>query len=92
MTGRLLDAEHTKLLTEGGFTGADGKFWRYDFGASSADGRRFYGHNGGAPGQNGELRIFPASAGHPAATIVVLANRDPPAASGVANFITDRLP
>jgi CubicO group peptidase (beta-lactamase class C family) len=92
MADRLLDPAHTKLLTEGGFTGADGKFWRYDFGAQTADGRRFYGHNGGAPGMNGELRIFPASAGHPAATIVALANRDPPVASGAVNFISDRLP
>ncbi|MBS0362768.1 MAG: beta-lactamase family protein [Proteobacteria bacterium] len=98
MADRLLDAAHTRLLTDGGFTGADGKFWRYDFGAPAGDGRRYYGHNGGAPGMNGELRIFPASPpkngdkGHPAATIVVLANRDPPAATGVANFITDRLP
>jgi hypothetical protein len=41
---------------------------------------------------NGELRIFPAEPGHVAATIVVLANRDPPVATGAANFITDRLP
>jgi hypothetical protein len=47
---------------------------------------------------NGELRIFPAETpkdgkpGHPAYTVAVLANRDPPAATGVANFITDRLP
>jgi len=41
---------------------------------------------------NGELRIFPPEPGHEAATIVVLANRDPPAATSVANFISDRLP
>ncbi len=64
MANRLLDAEHTRLLTNGGFTGADGKFWRYDFGAPAGDGRRYYGHNGGAPGMNGELRIFPAEPGH----------------------------
>ena len=92
MANRLLDPAHTKLLTDGGFTGADGKFWRYDFGAPSGDGRRFYGHSGGAPGMSGELRIFPASADHPAATIVILANRDPPVATGAANFISDRLP
>lgn len=92
MADRLLDAAHTKLLTDGGFTGADGHFWRYDFGATASDGRRYLGHNGGAPGMNGELRIFPAAPGHTAATIVVLANRDPPVASGAANFISDRLP
>ncbi|HEY0436134.1 MAG TPA: serine hydrolase domain-containing protein, partial [Phenylobacterium sp.] len=92
MANRLLDAAHTTLLTTGGFTGPDGKLLRYDFGAPAGDGRRFYGHNGGAPGMNGELRIFPAEPGHVAATIVVLANRDPPVATGAANFITDRLP
>ena len=92
MTHRLLDAAHTKLLTTGGHAGPDGKLLRYDFGAPSGDGRRYYGHNGGAPGMNGELRIFPAEPGHAAATIVVLANRDPPAATAVANFISDRLP
>jgi CubicO group peptidase (beta-lactamase class C family) len=92
MANRLLDAAHTKLLTTGGFVGPDGKLLRYDFGAPSGDGRRYYGHNGGAPGMNGELRIFPAEPGHAAATIVVLANRDPPAATAVANFISDRLP
>jgi CubicO group peptidase (beta-lactamase class C family) len=92
MANRLLDAPHTKLLTTGGFTGPGGRLLRYDFGASSGDGRRYYGHNGGAPGMNGELRIFPAEPGHAAATVVVLANRDPPAATAVANFISDRLP
>jgi D-alanyl-D-alanine carboxypeptidase len=92
MANRLLDAEHTGMLTNGGFTAADGHFWRYDFGAPAGDGRRFYGHNGGAPGMNGELRIFPAGDGHDAYTVAVLTNRDPPTATGTANFITDRLP
>ncbi|HET9161637.1 MAG TPA: serine hydrolase domain-containing protein [Caulobacteraceae bacterium] len=92
MANRLLDAPHTRLLTEGGFTGADGKFWRYDFGAAGGEGRRYYGHNGGAPGMNGDLRIFPAEPGHDAYTVVVLANRDPPVGSVLANFISDRLP
>jgi len=61
-------------------------------GVCRSDGRRYFGHNGGAPGMNGELRIFPPEPGHEAATIVVLANRDPPAATSVANFISDRLP
>jgi CubicO group peptidase (beta-lactamase class C family) len=92
MANRLLDAAHTRLLTTGGFAGPEGKLLRYDFGAPAGDGRRYFGHSGGAPGMNGELRIFPAEPGHDAATIVVLANRDPPVASGVANFISDRLP
>ncbi|HEY2356264.1 MAG TPA: serine hydrolase domain-containing protein, partial [Phenylobacterium sp.] len=92
MATRLLDAAHTKLLTTGGITAPNGQFLRYDFGAPAGDGRRFFGHGGGAPGMNGDLRIFPGDPGHDAYTIVVLANRDPPVAGVIANFISDRLP
>ena len=92
MADQLLDPAHTTLLTTGGITGADGKFVRYDFGSLTGEGRRYFGHAGGAPGMNGELRIFPAEGGHDAYTIVVLANRSPPAATAIANFITERLP
>jgi CubicO group peptidase (beta-lactamase class C family) len=92
MANRLLDAAHTKLLTTGGITAPNGQFLRYDFGAAASDGRRFFGHGGGAPGMNGDLRIFPAEPGHDAYTVVVLANRDPPVAGVLANFISDRLP
>ena len=92
MSDRLLDAAHTKLLTTGGITGPRGELQRYDFGAPAGDGRRFFGHGGGAPGMNGELRIFPAEAGHESYTVVVLANRDPPAATRIANFVAERLP
>ena len=42
---------------------------------------------GGAPGMNGELRIYPDGY-----IVVVLANRDPPAATLITNYIGDRLP
>ena len=51
------------------------------------DGVRYFGHNGGAPGMNGRLCIFPES-GY---VVVVLANLDPPAADSTARFIDDRL-
>lgn len=86
--GRLLDGEHLKRLTTGGITGADGTFYRYDFGGTTSEGSRFIGHAGGAPGMNGELRVFPDD-GY---TVVVLANRDPPVATVIASFISDRLP
>jgi D-alanyl-D-alanine carboxypeptidase len=92
MANRLLDPAHTKLLTTGGITGADGQRVRYDFGDATSDGRRYVGHGGMADGMNGELRVFPAEPGHDAYTVVVLANRSPPAATGIANFISDRLP
>ena len=47
-----------------------------------------YGHNGGAPGMNAELRIYP-QLGY---VIVALANVDPPGATGMADFIEARMP
>jgi D-alanyl-D-alanine carboxypeptidase len=49
---------------------------------------RSFGHGGGAPGQNGDLRVFPES-GY---VVVALSNYDPPAASRLADFIAVRLP
>jgi D-alanyl-D-alanine carboxypeptidase len=46
------------------------------------------GHNGGAPGMNGDLRIYPKS-GY---TVIVLANTDPPAAQQIAAWLHARLP
>jgi CubicO group peptidase (beta-lactamase class C family) len=47
-----------------------------------------YGHSGGAPGMNGELRIFPKS-GY---VVVSLSNLDPPAASQLVSDFVDRMP
>ena len=49
---------------------------------------RSFGHGGGAPGQNGDLRVFPES-GY---IIVALSNLDPPAATRMVDFIAARLP
>lgn len=48
---------------------------------------RQYGHGGGAPGMNGELRIYPESS----LVIVVLSNLDPPTATNIANFLDLRI-
>jgi D-alanyl-D-alanine carboxypeptidase len=63
---------------------------QYGFGMSisGSGAMRSFGHSGGAPGQNGDLRVFPES-GY---VIVALSNVDPPAASRLVNFITARLP
>jgi D-alanyl-D-alanine carboxypeptidase len=47
-----------------------------------------YGHGGGAPGMNGELRILP-ELGY---IVVSLSNLDPPAASELVEFFTLRMP
>lgn len=63
---------------------------QYGFGMSLAGegATRSFGHSGGAPGQNGDLRIFPES-GY---VVVALSNLDPPAASRMVDFIAARLP
>jgi hypothetical protein len=49
---------------------------------------RNYGHNGGAPGINGDLRVFP-ELGY---VLVGLSNMDPPAASHLVDFFAARMP
>jgi CubicO group peptidase (beta-lactamase class C family) len=84
---KLLDAEYTELLTTGKVETPDGKY-AYGFDESIVDGVRSFGHGGGAPGMNGDLRIYPQS-GY---VVAVLSNLDPPAAGRVSQFIGDRLP
>jgi D-alanyl-D-alanine carboxypeptidase len=88
MANRLLDAEHTRLLTTGHATLSSGASFAYDFSSSTSEGRQVFGHGGAAPGQNGVLQIFPDD-GY---TVVVLANRDPSIAGMIAGFIGDRTP
>ncbi len=62
----------------------------YGFGMSISEvpeGKSF-GHGGGAPGMNGELRVFPRTN----TVMVVLANLDPPVASELADSFEARMP
>lgn len=65
-----------------------GQKYAYGFGETNDAGVRWFGHGGGAPGMNGDLRIYPDS-GY---VVAVLANLDPPAAVRIVGFIGDRLP
>ncbi|MEA2207087.1 MAG: hypothetical protein QOE77_3863 [Blastocatellia bacterium] len=87
-TNRLLDAQHTEMLTTGKVETPGGGMYAYGFQDAVVNGLRCFGHGGGAPGMNGELKICPS----PQYVIVVLANMDPPGATRVADFITNRLP
>jgi D-alanyl-D-alanine carboxypeptidase len=60
----------------------------YGFGVQAQGRLASYGHGGGAPGMNGELRIFP-QLGY---IVVSLSNLDPPAASELVEFFTLRMP
>jgi D-alanyl-D-alanine carboxypeptidase len=89
---KLLDAKHTELVTTGKVDlpagmGGGGKY-AYGFQEQAAGDTRWIGHGGGAPGQNGDLIIYPRS-GY---IVVALSNLDPPAAGRMAQFIGNRLP
>ena len=85
---KLLDAEHTTLLTTGKADTPNGTKYAYGFMDSTQAGLHCFGHGGGAPGMNGDLRICTASG----FVIAVLSNLDPPAAQRPADFIAVRLP
>jgi len=85
---KLLDAEHTALLTASKPGTPPSHGYGYGFATSSEGGVRRFGHSGGAPGINSALEIFPDS-GY---VVAVMGNLDPPAASRVSDFIAARLP
>jgi CubicO group peptidase (beta-lactamase class C family) len=84
---KLLDALYTEMLTSGK-PGTPDRSYAYGFEDRMFNGSRCFGHGGGAPGMNGDLKICPGT-GY---VIVVLANLDPPAASRISDFIANRLP
>jgi CubicO group peptidase (beta-lactamase class C family) len=86
---QLLRPDSTRLLITGKVDAARGHRYAYGFGdGRHSDGSGSVGHNGGAPGMNGDLRIYPQS-GY---IVVVLANIDPPAADRIADWLDARLP
>lgn len=85
---KLLNEHYTELLTTGKVETPAGDKYAYGFSDSIRDGVRSVGHNGGAPGQNGDLKIYPQLG----RIVVALANQDPPAAGRVTGFVDLRLP
>jgi hypothetical protein len=84
---RLLDSAYTTLLITGKEATPSGKY-AYGFGDRMVGGDRIVGHDGAAPGMNGELAID-LTTGY---AVAVLSNIDPPAAEEVAEYIVNRLP
>ena len=83
--GKLVSKAMLAHATEAGGAGDGfGLGFMHD-GAGSA---RMYGHNGGAPGMNGGLWIYP-SAGY---VVIGLSNLDPDAATRAMIFLTSRMP
>jgi D-alanyl-D-alanine carboxypeptidase len=60
----------------------------YGFAVQGEGALKNYGHNGGAPGMNGDLRIFP----HLGYVLVSLSNLDPPVAFRIVDFFALRMP
>jgi CubicO group peptidase (beta-lactamase class C family) len=60
----------------------------YGFALQGEGAARFYGAVGGAPGMNGELRIYPELG----IVLVGLSNLDPPAAETMVEFFSARMP
>ena len=87
MRHRLLNAEYTALLITGKVGGLGDRMYAYGFEDGRKNGSGAVGHGGGAPGMNGDLRIYPKT-GY---VVAVLSNLDPPAAQQVSAFLDSRL-
>jgi D-alanyl-D-alanine carboxypeptidase len=81
--GTLLSPE---LLAEA--TRGQTPWYGYGFQVREHDGQRVFGHGGGAPGMNGDLRIYPGLG----VVIVGLANRDPRVVDRLVDFYALRMP
>jgi len=83
LSHKLLRPDLTELLITGKVETGFGEKYAYGFeDRRDADGNGSVGHGGGAPGMNGDLRIYPKS-GY---VVAVLANIDPPAAQRVSEW------
>jgi D-alanyl-D-alanine carboxypeptidase len=82
-SGKLLSK---KMLAEA--TRPQQEQYGYGFGVNDDWPLRSYGHGGGAPGMNGDLRVYP-QLGY---VLVSLSNLDPPAASRTLDFYAQRMP
>lgn len=86
---KLLNAELTQTIMTGKVnpprSDPEDKY-AYGFEDGRAGGHHTWGHSGGAPGMNADLRMY-----EDGYTVVVLSNLDPPAAQRVSGYIAERL-
>ena len=85
--GKLFDARMTEYVMNGTFAPEPGPKFGFALREQVVGSRRFIGNGGGAPGINAEFRFEPAGP----ATVVVLANTSPPAATRLLGEILTRL-
>jgi D-alanyl-D-alanine carboxypeptidase len=81
---KLLRPDSTEQLITGKVEALGGEKYAYGFeDRRDVDGQGSVGHGGGAPGMNGDLRIYPRS-GY---VVAALANIDPPAAQSATAWV-----
>jgi D-alanyl-D-alanine carboxypeptidase len=84
LSHKLLSRENTARLITGKVEAFAGEKYAYGFeDRRDKRGNGSVGHGGGAPGMNGDLRIYPKS-GY---VVAALANMDPPAAQRVTEWV-----
>jgi D-alanyl-D-alanine carboxypeptidase len=89
LSHKLLSPDSTTLLITGKVNARPGARYAYGFeDGRDAHGNGWVGHGGGAPGMNGDLKIYPKT-GY---VVAVLANLDPPAAQRISEYLDPRLP
>jgi CubicO group peptidase (beta-lactamase class C family) len=84
---RLLDEQHTELLTTGKVPTPDGGRYAYGFSEGTLPGLRCIGHNGGSAGASARLRICRAPGETSSQVVIVLSNLDPPAGMDLMRLI-----
>lgn len=85
---KLLNKEHTELVTTGKVDGPGGSRYGYGFGDNTSGGKHIVGHNGGAQGIAANFEMYP-ELGY---TVVLLMNTDPPATRPIVKGIRERIP
>ena len=85
---KLLNREHTELVTSGKVDGPRGSRYGYGFGDNTIGGKHIVGHNGGAQGIAANFDMFP-ELGY---TAVLLMNSDPPTMMPIIKGIRERIP
>ena len=84
-SGRLISP---KLLEQASRPENHARWYGYGFMVGGEGNLRWFGHEGGAPGMNGKLIIYP-ELGY---VVICLANTSPPDAGRLATFFANRMP
>lgn len=84
-SGKLLPKD---LLAQATTAQIKENWYGFGFGLGGEDAAHWYGHGGGAPGMNGDLRIYPKLG----RVVVAFSNLDPPTAGALLEYYERRMP